>query len=362
MFKKNTIAALVALNVMFVPAANALIPTTDFANLAQNIFGSMQNMYRWAEEKALKEVDRKLQTNLFGKQTDAANNASARTVVSLNRAQQDIQNIETEQRFMPAPSACQTLEIGQELEETYAHEEATKDAARDSFLQKEATFNLKEQLQREARKVAAQWIVDACEPDSSGISPCLDASALFGESKLVNKASKKLTKTAMKKLNGYAAASPGPTQNYAKLQVDLIAGPLPTMKTDPTLPGGAVANAQRVNDYRKVAIKSLVQESLTAITTAFNKTESGESELGVLWKFADARWGGGSSEFLKKITNTHPDKSGNKDNITTPTQVLREIALMQAFQSYMNVLQYEQSLRVEALTATSLAISVEPIQ
>ena len=337
------------LGVMFILGISmnsyAVLPVADGPNLAQNILTNMTEMYNWAEEKAMKQIESQLTTMLAGESMDANNKATARMIVSLNKASQDIQNLEAIQRFSPAPTACGTVSLGATLEDIYCESEKSKEDVRDKSTKKEATFDKTPVQQSLARAKAAEEVVIDCRPDEDGRSTCLEVNLLLGGAPgdATNKELAEISKGTAR-------------------QIELISGALPVLKTDPMVGDTPTGNAMRVLDYRRVAFKSMVSESLLNVRESFNREdESSGSEMEVLWDFVDSRWGDGDSEFIKLITNTHPKKAQGAAFITTPTQVLREIGVMQAFQTYMTVLQYEQSLREESLHAAMLALEIEPL-
>lgn len=342
---KQSIAAFV-ISIMMSANSHALIPTTDFANLVEGMLGNIQELFNWLEEQALMELEMQLQTALMGEETDANNAATARMITSLNKAQQDIQNTEIIRMFTPAGTACDTVTLGKSLDDIYCQASAAVTAARARKYIKDNNYDKNPTEQKKHVAEVAEDLVEHCQPDEDGESECLKLEYLFGDAP--------------------AGAS---DQDLLEIfeaterQVDLITGPLPPKRTDPRLGDTPTANVQRVNDYRLQAIKSVATESLLAVRGSYVVAEGAEgSELQALWAFVDKRWGDGDSDFIKKITNTHPDKESGAEFITTPSQVLREIGVMQAFQTYMSVLQYEQSLRAEAIDASLLSLELEPLK
>lgn len=325
--------------------SQALIPTTDFANLIESLLGNIQELFSWLEEQAMMELEMELESALFGEQTDANNQATARMVVSLNKAQQDIQNLEIQREFAPAESACSTITIRDTLDDIYCASDFALEESRSRLRENHLNFNQTTQQQSEHIATVAAEIVEDCQPEEEGEpSDCLLVGMLFGDMP-----------------DGSSRAEIERTSLATERQIELITGGIPSRKTDVRMIDSASGNAMRIGDYRREALKGMAQESLLAVRGAFVTQEGAPgSELEALWEFVNKRWSDDDGEFIKLITNTHPDKS-DEDFTTTPSQVLREMAVMEVFQSYMDVLNYEQSLREEALTAAMLSIEVEPL-
>jgi hypothetical protein len=81
------------------------------------------------------------------------------------------------------------------------------------------------------------------------------------------------------------------------------------------------------------------------------------------WAFAADRWGGGEQAIDSILTmqNANAEKTSDVTKRTNDTQVIRKIAIMEAFQTYLAVEQYQQQLRMEALQAALLSIEVNPL-
>jgi uncharacterized protein YfeS len=113
---------------------------------------------------------------------------------------------------------------------------------------------------------------------------------------------------------------------------------------------------------RKLALQQLATDSLMQVRAARLSVNGKPSQLQLLKEFAESHFGTAEgADFLAVLTNTHPDKKSRVDKQTTSTQVMRSMATMDAFLVYMEVLKYEQSLRMEALQAGLLSATIEPV-
>ena len=323
-------------------------PTFDAANLAAEMSGNLEEAYNWAEEKAMNELDMQMRAFGLGEELTVEEKAAAKTIVSINKAKQEIQNLEIEMAFSPGLFACDTAENTKQVEEIACEAEADKEDLTEALAEKNGDFEEKPAETIEKIAEVAKDIVEQCIPaKGDDASKCLQLGMLLGDG---------AEGSTDKELEEIAEAT--------AYQVELLSGVLPVKKTDPRLPDTPTANIKRSGDLRYLAYKALIDKSLIDVRgDMIHFPDTPASFINTLKEFTDQRWGDkGTTEWMKLVMASHPKKSEGKEFNMGPEQVEREMAVIQAFQAYMAVLQYEQSLQVQTLQAALLAITLEPIK
>ncbi|MCP1674249.1 hypothetical protein J2T57_001351 [Natronocella acetinitrilica] len=324
--------------------AKAQFMNIDYANLAENIVGNMQSMNFWAQEKMVLMESMSLNTALSDLTIQNQNNATANTIIRINQRATDLHNTRAITRSIPAYDVCDNVSIVVSMEDAVCAAVERKDDDQQRIVEKHTNFSQSAGEFERSRREAAAELVGAC--DELGFDRCADASMLLGGSG-----------------DGLNISDRDGSAEATFRQIDIITGGLPERKTSPSLGAGVAANEQRINDLRREALRSLVTTSLSEIRAARLSIDDMPSEFQNMWEFSAQRWGTEEAEdFLKRIANAHPDKAelGNRAR-TYPEEVIRLTASMQAFQTFMAVESYRQSLRLEALNAGMLSLMIQPL-
>lgn len=151
-------------------------------------------------------------------------------------------------------------------------------------------------------------------------------------------------------------------QEAATHLVDIITGPVPDYKESESLPDGSPAKLAALNhEMRVLAIRSLANSSLEHISAqrrspgALSASSIAPSEVGLLQEFDDNRWL--KEDWSLKIAGASQDI----DDVDYRSEIIRKMAVMQAFQIHLDIIKYKQNLRMEALQAADLALQVQPL-
>lgn len=327
------------------PVAHAGFPVIDFAALLEMLVGNQAQVEAWFEESELAKQSMEqagINTEL---EVDNMNNAIANMIVRQGLAAEEIQNLEVLQDSMPAQDACQAVSTAVNLEdalcglELEVEDDAKEDLRRRNTLDSETTAALYQHIEEAIEAVAAEC--EAVSGEDSLSQGCLQTELLT------------------------SGVSPVMTPEQAratKAQISVLVNPIPEASLDPRGDPEA-SKEQRLTAMRKLAMESLATNSLMKVRAERLSIDGGPSRLQILKDFADERFGSSQgADFLAVITSTHGDKTSSVAKQSNSAQVLRSMAVMDAFMVYMEVLKYEQQLRMEALNAAMLSVAVEPIQ
>ncbi|MBD8089253.1 hypothetical protein IFT48_04600 [Pseudomonas fluorescens] len=355
--KKHKLKALfsaIALSGMLItPSANALLPTTDAANLAQSIMNNLQRAMEWAKDAAMQASQMDLMGELSGLQVDNINNGFANMIARLNRTQAELQNMEQLEKSIPAQDACQTVTVSNLLEDALcnadsqvetlaAQRQETSDLSRGKAGGGEAKPATVAKI-AEVQATKTRELIASCEAlkDSSGNSMCAKPSLLITApgGALSDKEYK-----AAQYQNEVAANAIAP-------KVPLATGF--NVETD-SYKQSALADMRREN-IRDLALASLDNVLIITQGTLENNTRK-PGELFAMQKFADDRFG--SASWLCQVTNSCADTTSSSAYVS-PAELEKRAAEMDAFMLHLAVAQYKQSLREEQLMANLVLMQVD---
>lgn len=339
-------APLAAIALMIVPLhTKALVPVTDYPILIENIISNTQALYNWAEEKSLKMMEMEMQGLLQEMSIENQNNATANMTVRLGNVAQDIQNKEIEEMAQTDSDSSSTVvaRLQQEAAACYAKKSSRRRGR--EVLATNTAFTAPMAVQMEAVKKFNDELVEACAALSKGDADelamyqtaCVDAGILHGSTSMDT-----LDADQSKAMDRY---------------IELITGGAPELKRA----GGYAAGSETqkrvlVEEMRVEALRSLAATSLQEIKSIRQSPNTDTGELSVLHnlsKFNEERYG--SVDWLTAVQNTNKDKK----NTVMQTELLRKIAVMDAYMSNLMLMQYKQSLRAEALQAALLSIETK---
>jgi hypothetical protein len=347
-FKKKTLAICFASIIPF--SSHALIPVTDFANLVENMVGNMDSLYNWSEEKAMKMLEMEADSLMQAMGLDNSNNGMANMIIRTGNAKQEIQNLEIQEQSEPDDDACKTVtnqvllgqvscqSVGSVIDDTSKSEE------------KHANFGRTYQETKVDSANITKKIIDDCSILQDGefdaenplkTSNCIKAGIFNGS----------VSGDSLSQFD----------QKAADVFVDLITGPVPEYKHSNKFENGSYAqNEHRVKELRQEALRSLANTSLNEIKAIrLSSSESGTtavpSPLDAMNKFNKDRFLDPS--WVASVQNVNPETK----NKITPTMIQRKMLVINAFIAHVELEQYKQQLRQEALLAGLLSLEVEPL-
>jgi len=356
--RKNKIKALAAsmalAGALSAPMANALLPTTDYAQLGEAIMANINRAMEWAEESAMQASQMDLMGALSGMEVDTINNGFANMIARFGQTQQDIQNTEQLEKSIPAKDACQTVTVSNILQDALCDSDSqveTLAAARkttaDMSMGRPVGAGGKGPSVEDVQKVQvenAKRTLETCAglPDGSGGSLCEKPSL------------------GISPPNGTLSAA---EYKAVTIQNEIAANaimPVVALSSGYDSTSGTYKQAS-LQDSRRENTRKLALATLDNITIIREGTLEGEvrkpGELFAMQKFADDRFG--SADWLCQITNTCADKTASGAYVA-PAELEKRAAEMDAFMLHLSVQQYKQSLREEQLLANLVLLNLDP--
>ena len=331
--------------------SNAFI-ITDIPNLIENIASNVTEIYNFAEEMSQTYLSMDLQSAMAGLGIDAANSLAVQQMTQEAQEAQDKSDAEFMERVMPDSDACDTDTLNKMEQENECMAADLASEQLEKAIKRNSNFSTNQADYRDSIAVIASDMIIECKNLQTGapVDPNnLLSTSLCLSGGIVSGVSVADTMT----LNEEAASNS---------LIDMMAGPIPTYKSSRDVPD----NSPRKNDMileemRLEAYRSLATSSFSAITSArkpsFTSTGAiGPSYLETLSQFDNDRWG--DSEWRAEISNITTD--GENPNSVMPSELMRKMAVMDAFQVHLGVLQYKQQMRQEALLAAMLAFQISP--
>lgn len=356
--KKNKIKVLVTsmalIGALSAPMANALIPTTDYANLGEAIMANINRAMEWAKEEAMQVSQMDLMGSLSGMEVDTINNGFANMIARFGQTQQDIQNTEQLEKSIPAQDACKTISVSNILQDALCDSDsqvetlaAARKATAAMSMGKPIAANGKgpsvEDVQKMQVENAKKTLV-TCEGLSDGAGGSLCEKPSLG----ISPPNGTLNKDEYKAVT---------------LQNEIAANaimPVVALSSGYDSTSGTYKQAS-LQDTRRENTRKLALATLDNITIIREGTLEGDvrkpGELFAMQKFADDRFG--SADWLCQVTNTCADKSSSAGYVA-PAELEKRAAEMDAFMLHLSVAQYKQSLREEQLLANLVLLNLDP--
>jgi len=337
------LALALGIGLVLTSPARAQYLVSDVANLTETISASYHALQSWMEENVLmqKAMDQAgMNTSL---EVDSINNAMANMIVRQGATSEEIQNLQVLQESMPAQDACEAVTLSVNLEDVICGVEDEVVEASDRQIDRLNTLEMTEEGQIDAHiRTSVGELLAECQDmsttDGMGTA-CLETQDLLGGS------------------------IPTLTEDQARsteAQIALLIDPVPDRMVNPRQ-NQALTEEQRLEGMRVLGLKSLASNSMLMVRAERLSVDGQPSRLQLLKTFAEEHFGtAAGADFLAVMTNTHEDKTESLSKQSTPSQVMRSMAVMDAFLVYMDVLKYEQQLRMEVLQAGLLAVTVEP--
>ena len=355
-FGAGALAAVLALGLIgpAAPPSHGKFPVVDIEAIIARIKATRERYKQWLEEQEWFKGKQELDAELAANEANVVNNAMANVAARDTHTQAVKHRAEVMERARPDRDICENLEAsdtiaeaeeavveGRWLEEAVEGEDETAQMAMDvregyKAMRTKETRDEQVALQREV----ARNIMETClgEDADSEEYQCVGTEILL--------------------TGGDEGTLPKEGVAMGRRQVALITSPVPAETTPDTYRDSDVALRSHVRDLRRAAIMNLAVSSFEQVLSQYSGTDDQPSMVASLEDFAAKRFGGESEDFLKALANA--DKSNSGDDIM-PAEVLRKLATMQAFSLRMSVMQYRQSLRMQALEAAHLSLLLNPV-
>lgn len=357
-------------------SVEAFLPKIDPTLAAEMIASNMMMMSQWLEDSIRSEIAMAGETAMASAHVDAANQRELNRMVRDGKRDEDRSRIELLLEMVPDMNACNDMNVSTSLTDSACEIEREVAEEVNRYTERHTSFNHTPTEYQEQATQIAQETLDLCRSlseDGESIAQCARADKLIsgGEARVF-----------------YTDQD----REATRLQIDIIAGVIPEMHTDPRMGNSPGANASRIEDLRRVAFRSLVSQSLHEIRAERIAPDSPsgegkiESPMEVISNFVYERFGSADAQdFLKAISNTGEANGVNwgvdmasgsmteserrawdslqaTSHTTTIGQVQRKQAVMDAFQNYLLYRMWQGNLRREALQAAMLALEIEPLR
>lgn len=335
MIKKNKWAAGLLIGMALAApmrVSQAALPVVDPAAIAQIIADLEQTARLWLEEKGLIIDGMEQEEVLHQEQIENNNNNTAQTVTRVTQTMSDLYNLETAREMAPSPTACGTASKSEALAAVKCETTARSAAKSRSGAARKAS----------ATPGSPQAITEEILEDIKAVDRLAPGDNL------------------PVRADNFLGASTGPVfdeaqglgaEAFVKLVSPEELPPPDTRRYRDDSPEGQAYTVKRLT---KLARRSVAEQSLEQIKNERMPNAEGVSKMQVIDQFVNERFGDGlSSEWMMGVTATAGAGS------MTEAQVIREMAIMDAFLSYMSVERHKQSLRIETLLATLLTETIE---
>lgn len=336
--KKTLIIAVGCLAGSLSLQAHAALPTFDPAALAEAMAGNIERAKEHMEEINWKKNRLKFDTDVAQDQIDTMNNGFANMISRITQGQSDLYNMDKMQEASPALSACNTVTIQALGTQNLCSTAKTAEASTKRHIYRHATQGLSREDQDAIKVITQEEHYDTCKAltgEEQEASKCADGSNFIGN--ISN-----LTRT-------------DEDQEAANRFVDYIVGISPDAKAHiPDPENMTYSDKIRYNmEQEREAYRSLVAASMEAVNAerrSPDPTQELPSPLHQMHLFNDDRYG--DEVWMRQVLNTPAE--GEAKNAMMETQLKRESVAMQAFQLDLQLKQYEQNLRIEALLSGML--------
>ena len=354
-----SVALLSATTFLTPQRAEAQIPVTDIGSLMQMVQDGIMRAMESEIMQTLEQTGLDMMGVFSEMEVDTINNGFSNMIARMGRAMQDIQNMEQEEKSMPAQDVCDTLTLSKSLDDMLCDMDAQV-----------AQFNAEKAGVRAMR--GGNGVV-VCTP--GGQCTVENRAPSAAEVDKYNAAKSKeyvdecmsLVGSDGKSLcwNTSLAVSPPPQGTTAEeykavLRMNQAAVGIleKTPRTDSTkesMKGEPLHNKLKALDDREAYFKGSLEASLNLNTIIREGTLEADGtrkmgDLHNLEKYLSTRLG--SSNWLCEVTNTCNTVGPNgKPPYVAPAELERRKAEMDAVLLYMNLQQYSSMLRIERTLA-----------
>ncbi len=321
----------------FLPTSATAMACFDFANLKQNIAGYIQEQTNFLQELEHLRSQMKLDTLIAGKKQQNDDKNTAGIIKAMSEVEVKVANRMIATKFDSLDNACDVAEenqqasdaeqaFGDKLGEVSSDETRQGIKPKTSHEQQNRSKKLIEQLAIRSDKVLA-------------VSRFLGVGGAYKEEEVQQ------------------------SQDFIDLITRKYQDRSPSNKA--TKDSSALVKAQRVEAISQLLRRQVVRNAFNAVRIAnlpLITDASGKplSRMEAIEQFIKTRFGSEDAiNFIALATNSHPDKAENSDFNTSDTEVLRMIAIMDAFSLYLNGLKYQESVRQTQLSALMAQLMLE---
>lgn len=354
--KLRKIVTSIALSSMLMttaPANATGILTADIAVLAETIAGNIQDAYQWAEEKMIMLSQIDMQGLMSKLEIDALNNAIANMIVRVNKATEDIHNKQIIEMTKSDRDVCKNIAINLAMDDVYCSIDEQRGSAAQARASASAANVAASTSGVEHEKYLSQAIKkldDACKAMPTG-----------GGGSMTNTQCARIENLTQGAKEDGSAADREKTRAASELIIENMTNQQrPRQQTNPNLKDSIGKSASIQADLRFEAYKGIAADSLREVNYMINvpkNNPSARTPMEALRQFDKEHWG--DEKWILEVSNASQDKVTNP---VSQTELLRKIALIDAFNTHLNLLQYEHQLRQERMTASQLDLQLDPMK
>lgn len=353
--RTKKIAASIALTSMLMtttPANATGIPTVDIGAIAESIASNIQAAYQWAEEKmiSLSQIDMEALMSKF--EIDALNNAIANMIVRINNTTQDVHNAKIIEMTTPDRDVCKNIAINLVMDDIYC--------ALDSQREEQAAASA---AARQANVAASTSGAEHDKYVSKKVKEYAESCAGLPSGQSVKSMNDTHCARIENLTQGPADTDSQEVKERTRLASELIIDNMtnehrPRKATNPNLPESIGKKTAIAADLRFEAFKEIVRDSLHE-TNNMRQVPQGtlKSPMQALIDFDMKHWG--DELWIQEVSNTGPTKISKP---VSQTELMRKLAVMEAFNTHLSLLHYQSQLRLERLSASQLELQLDPMK
>lgn len=352
--KIKKIVASIALSSMLItttPAQATGIPTVDIAAIAEAISANIQAAYQWAEEKMISISQIDMQALMSKFEIDALNNAIANMIVRINKSSESIHNKGVIEMTRPDRDVCKNLAISIAMDDIYcaldSQRAAQAAATASAHAANVAASTSGVKHEQYTTQLIKGYTLNCSQLPAGGSGKSLNATQCA-----------RIENLTQGPADTDSAAKKQQTRKASELIIDNMTNAhRPRRATSEDLPESVGKTAAIAQDLRFEAFKEIVRDSLHE-TNNMRQVPDGsiKSPLQTLVDFDLKHWG--DEQWIQEVSNTGSQKLSDP---VSQTELLRKMAVMDAFNTHLGLLQYEGQLRMERLAASQLELTLDPL-
>lgn len=356
--KKISTTILFMLVLLLSVNSRAGIPNTDYANLAQGLYENLTAVFNHEELMAYFQAKTEHLASLMGVEIDTANNQKANAISRINKAEEDIYNMSVAMEDMPSSNACQDFSFSIQLDDVVedmwcdflgASEETQQTATASIAFDQDDIGELNnydiesdyrgqdisKAIRSSYRHKKNKDIVDSLKNN---------APDLFDSNQNIDPDEIEDTPLSAKNIIAGDTYTLSEDQYESAINfVYLIAPPY-----ESSIAKEIFSPVISVNEMEMAARKSVPNLILNSLISE-RYSNGGKSKLELLMSFADEKYSpyeDQENSFVETMTTS---------DVFSPHSLLRDVAILTAFQVKMSVEKYDRSMKSEMISATKLA-------
>jgi len=334
--QKLIVLILTLLSLLMSSKVNA-VACFDFANLQQNIAGYLQEQTNFLTQMKIYRSQMKLNTLIASKKQKNDDKNTAGIIKAMSEVEVQVANRLIATKYDPLDNAC---DVAEENKDTSQTEEA---------------------VGKKINQTSSQQIKDGTKPRSS-YQQQLKNQLLI--EKLAINSDLLMSSSRFLGIGGtFTDKEIDQSQDFIDYITRSYRDEAPPNKVSKE--SSSLSKVQRVEAVTKQLRKQIVRDAFNAIRISNlplvrDANDQGISRMQAIDNFIKARFGSEDAiNFIALATNTHPDKASDSNFNTSETEVIRMIAVMDAFSLYLNGLQYQENIRQTQLSALMVQIMLE---